>query len=192
MSDTKDRAGAVNQEHIKDPVNLWKGFGCGPLLVFALHHLLLGPKAVTLALGAYIASRKPKAHIYRIWTITSGCITYAAVLVHFALSLQDTFSATGFGNKFNYEKFYQHIISAIEEHMSTNQCSKLLAWWNGSPMSKKLFSVQYLDSLDDDNNNDNNDKNTVFTQMVTQAAAQNAMSLNNVNLGLQQNPVPMN
>ena len=34
-----------------------------------------------LAPGARIAARKPKAQIYRIRTITSGCIAYAAIIV---------------------------------------------------------------------------------------------------------------
>ncbi len=79
------------------------------------------------------------AHIYP--SLSSHSV---ASQVHFALSSQEQFSATGYGNKFNYEKFYQRIVSAIEEHMPENRRRELLAWWNGCVPTDLFMLMEML------------------------------------------------
>ncbi|CDO74305.1 hypothetical protein BN946_scf184839.g11 [Trametes cinnabarina] len=154
-------------ERICDPKDMFKGFGRGPLLVTALRHSLLGPKVATAPSGTKIAARKPKAQVYRIRSITPGCIAYAAVLVHFALSSQETFNATGHGCKFNYEMFYQAIIQTIEELMLERERHALLAWWNG-----QIFNAQYnLEAELEDEEEEEDGEPSVFVQMREQARA---------------------
>ncbi|KAJ8494675.1 hypothetical protein ONZ51_g2145 [Trametes cubensis] len=154
-------------ERVRDENNLLDGFARGPLLVTALRHSLLGPKAATAPSSTKIAARKPKAQNHQIRSITPGCIAYAAILVHFSLSTQETFSASGYGSKFNYEMFYQAIIQTIEEYFLEAERRALLAWWNGN-----IFNAQYNIEAELDNEADgDNGELSVFAQMREQARA---------------------
>ncbi|CDO68696.1 hypothetical protein BN946_scf184652.g23 [Trametes cinnabarina] len=160
-------------EYVLDQSQMFKGFGRGPLLVLALRHSLLGPKAATAPSSLKIAARKPKAQIHRIRSITTGAIAYAAVLpvaptkVHFGLSAQEAFNATGHGNKFNYEMFYQAVIQALEEYLLDRERMALLAWWNG-----QIFNAQYnLEADLEDNDAEEDGEPSVLALMREQARA---------------------
>ncbi|KAI0634459.1 hypothetical protein C8Q77DRAFT_1112247 [Trametes polyzona] len=112
-----------------DPKDHWIGYARGQLLLKAMRHILYGPQAATTA-GQKIGSRKPRAQSFKIRSITPAAIAYAAVMVHFALSSQDTFNAIGHMNRFNYTQFYQSIVHFIEHTLLDDERADLLGWWN--------------------------------------------------------------
>ncbi|TBU38657.1 hypothetical protein BD309DRAFT_1083910 [Dichomitus squalens] len=151
--------------------NKWDGFCENELLCAALRTSLYGQQAALLAPGVRIAARRPRAQTYRIRTITTGCIAYAAVM--------DTFSVNGFNNKYNYEKLYQLIVTAIDTGMPKDRRQALFAWWNRFVHTfsasvrvmtfqnrSKVFSAQYAQDDDIASPGGNNGQPTIFELMM--------------------------
>ncbi|KAJ8457369.1 hypothetical protein ONZ51_g11576 [Trametes cubensis] len=149
-----------------DQEDLSAGFLRNRRLVMAGRHSLLGPRAAYNSLTGKVSARKPKARIYHIRSISIPFIAYTAVLVHFALSSQETFSDGTTPGTFPYEEFYQSIVRYAEEMMAQEVREDLLAWW-----TKQVFGIVQDEYSSEDDNADGSDGRplSIMARMKAQA-----------------------
>ncbi|KAI1791104.1 hypothetical protein LXA43DRAFT_1094917 [Ganoderma leucocontextum] len=161
---SKDFMYVLWQDEKVDPENFVDGFLRNRRLIMTSRFVLLGPRAVH-GLGN-MAARKPKARIHRIRSITVGFIAYTAVLVHFSLSSQESFSDGSTAGTFPYEEFYQSLVRYVEETMLEEERTSLLTWWN-----IQIFGQLDEDTWSDDENTESSRPWSVMARMKAQAAA---------------------
>ncbi|KAI1789114.1 hypothetical protein LXA43DRAFT_1063118 [Ganoderma leucocontextum] len=155
----KDYARVLWRDEKVNKDNLNDGFLMNRRLTQAGRYSLLGPGA-SAGVPSKIPTRKPKAKIHRIRSITTGFVAYTAVLVHFSLSSQESFGDGTTPGTFQYEAFYQSLVRYMEETMSEDERNELLIWW----------TIQMFGAVDESGDEEDTDRPSVMAQMKKQAA----------------------
>ncbi|KAI0704170.1 hypothetical protein C8T65DRAFT_696600 [Cerioporus squamosus] len=151
----------LNEEF--DHENPSEGFLRNRRLILISRYSLLGPTASTASGSSRIPTRKPKAKIHRIRSISPAFMAYTAVLLHFSLNSQESFGNGSTPGTFPYEAFYQSLVRYIEDTMPDNERSELLVWW----------TTQIFGYLEDESSEDESESEelTVMGLMKKDAAA---------------------
>ncbi|KAG8732737.1 hypothetical protein FRC10_000740 [Ceratobasidium sp. 414] len=112
-----------------DVNNLSKGLLRGALMVKGARAIIF-PASVANAEDDpdHRSNRKSKATIYGMTTVTPGFLAYVAVGVRYTLSSEPTFMSTG--GLFNYERFYNDIVTYLTQPACKVETDKLIEWWN--------------------------------------------------------------
>ncbi|RDX47355.1 hypothetical protein OH76DRAFT_1526069 [Lentinus brumalis] len=109
--------------------NPMDGFMRNRRLILTGRYSLLGPTACNASGTSKIPTKKPKAKIHRIRSISPAFIAYTAVIIHFSLYSQESFGDGATPGTFPYQAFYQSLVRYIEDTMPDNERSELVAWW---------------------------------------------------------------
>ncbi|KAJ3537255.1 hypothetical protein NM688_g6717 [Phlebia brevispora] len=134
------------------------GFCRNELLVEALAFILFGEQvAESMNAEEPVSSKnknsKPRASTWKARTVTLPAIGFAAVVIHFGLSSQASFSAGGSAGKFHYQGFYQYLVNYLEEEYPSAERKDLLRWWNrrfsmGAVLNDAETGIDKLESQD--------------------------------------------
>ncbi|KAI0708941.1 hypothetical protein C8T65DRAFT_204334 [Cerioporus squamosus] len=151
----------LNEEMNRD--NPAEGFARNRRLILAGRFCLLGPMASTATGASKTPTRKPKAKIHRVRSISPAFIAYTALLVHLSLNSQESFNDGSTPGTYPYESFYQNITGYIEKTMTVKERSDLLVWW----------TTQMFGALEDDfsDNEEDPEHLSLLGFMKKQAAA---------------------
>ncbi|KAG1739504.1 hypothetical protein EDD22DRAFT_959371 [Suillus occidentalis] len=110
-----------------DSEDLFHGFLHNMILVKGYLHVFRGPSAAMNSLQS--GTRKGNAATHSITKVTVPVIAYIAMLIHFVLSDQPTFSAGGSSGHWPYRTFY-HTLLEVVSVMNPHEREDLLNWWN--------------------------------------------------------------
>ncbi|KAG8735631.1 hypothetical protein FRC10_010336 [Ceratobasidium sp. 414] len=110
------------------------------------------------------SNRKSKATTYGMTAATPGFLAYVAVGVRYALSSEPTFMSTG--GLFNYERFYNDIVTYLTQPVCKVETDKLIEWWN-----IQLFPRQAADPVEEPGG--------MIAELIRQAEARRELENNN-------------
>ncbi|KAG8702015.1 hypothetical protein FRC09_004998 [Ceratobasidium sp. 395] len=112
-----------------DTKNLSKGLLRSDLMVRAVKTVLL-PASIANAEDKpdHQSNRKSKADRYGMSEVTPALLAYAAVGLRYALSSEPTFISSG--GLFNYEIFYNDLVTYLTDPDCKEDTAELLQWWN--------------------------------------------------------------
>ncbi|KAH6872118.1 hypothetical protein BKA70DRAFT_1379219 [Coprinopsis sp. MPI-PUGE-AT-0042] len=113
-------------DHTYDPEDPWRGLLRGPLLLNAFKFVFTSPSSVERTDSR--ATRCSNSKIHGMASVTIPSLAYIATQVRFALSSTATFSRNDAIT--DSEKFYNSLITLLEDPEERNEVNKLLRWWN--------------------------------------------------------------
>ncbi|KAH6909687.1 hypothetical protein BKA70DRAFT_1102440, partial [Coprinopsis sp. MPI-PUGE-AT-0042] len=114
------------QDHKYDPEDPWEGLLRGPLLINAFKYIFTSPSSVERTDNR--ATRCSNSKIHGMSTVTIPSLAYVATQVCFALTSTATFSRTD--TITDSEKFYNSLITLLEDPEEQSEVKMLLRWWD--------------------------------------------------------------
>ncbi|KDN41260.1 hypothetical protein RSAG8_07529, partial [Rhizoctonia solani AG-8 WAC10335] len=110
--------------------NLKLGLLRSQIMIRAARAILFPPSVANAEDGPdHQSNRKTKADTYGMSGVTPGFLAYVAVGLRFALSSEKTFNNRG--GIFDYERFYNDIVTYLNDATCKSETSELINWWNG-------------------------------------------------------------
>ncbi|KAH6912311.1 hypothetical protein BKA70DRAFT_1423020 [Coprinopsis sp. MPI-PUGE-AT-0042] len=122
------------QGHKFDPEDPWKGLLRGPLLVNAFKYIFTSPSSVERT--DHRATRCSNSKIHGMSAVTIPSIAYVATQVRFALTSTPVFSRSD--TITDSEKFYNSIITLLEDPEEQAEVKVLMRWWDAANFSDHI------------------------------------------------------
>lgn len=117
------------EDYKADLGNLAKGFMRSDIMMRAARAAIFPPSVANAQDGPdHQSNRKSKAEVYEMDGVTPGFLAYVAVAVRYTLSSEPTFNLRG--GAFNYQRFYQDLVTYLNDPVCKTDTDKLIKWWD--------------------------------------------------------------